>query len=128
MRVLLLLQGGFALLSTIEVLLLGLISGTLPLLVPVVALTAATGIVVLALAAALGRGSYFARRLVITGEVVVLLIATVDFGLAVFLAKAPLDLMPFLTRVVLPIVVIVLLRKCRAHTEAIAPAYQGATA
>jgi hypothetical protein len=115
-RVLLLLQGAFALLTTIEVLFLGLVTGTLAVLAPVVGLTLTTAVVVLALVAALGRGSTFARRLIVIGEVVVVLVAAVDLGLAVFLAKAPLDLVPFLTRVALPVAVIAFLRRSKALT------------
>lgn len=117
-RVLLLLQGAFALLSTFEVLFLGLVTGTLAVLAPVVGLTLTTAIVVLALSAALGRGSIFARRLVLIGEVVVILVAAVDFGLAVFLTKAPLDLVPFMTRVALPVAVIALLRRSKPRLPA----------
>jgi hypothetical protein len=114
-RVLVLLQGGFVLLSTLEVALMGLFTGTIALLVPTVALTGGAAAVVLLLGAGLGRRSYLARRLVIAGEVLVVVAALVDLALAIVLAQAPLDPVPLLTRLVLPVAVIVLLRRSRTR-------------
>lgn len=117
-RVLVLLQGGFVLLSTFEVVLLGLVTGTGALLVPTVALTGGAAAAVLVLGAGLGRCSYLARRLVIAGEVLVVLAALVDLAMSILLARAPLDPVPTLTRLVLPVAVIVLLRRSRARVPA----------
>lgn len=121
-RVLLLLQGGFALLSTFEVVMTGVATGFLPALAPAVALTAATGLLFLVLAAWISRRSRIARRIAVAAEVTVVAVALVDLGLALFLAHAPLDLVPLLTRFVLPVGVIVLLRgPRRPMAEAQAP-------
>lgn len=73
---------------------------------------------VLLLTAGLDRRSYLARRLVIVGEVLVVLAALVDLALSVFLAQAPLDPVPLLTRLVLPVAVIALLRRACTRVPA----------
>jgi len=116
-QVLVLLQAGFALLSALEVSLAGLFTGTLPLLVPTVAVTAATALATLVLVAGLGRHSSLARRLVVVGEALLVLGTLADLALALFLAGTLLDLVPMLTQLVLPVAVIVLLRKSRPRRE-----------
>jgi hypothetical protein len=112
-RVLVLLQGGFALLSTVEILVAGLSTTSLGPLGPSVLLTAATTGATFALVAGLGRRSHVARWLVMAGEAAVIVSALVDLGLAVFLAGTALGLVPTLTRLALPTLVIVLLRRDR---------------
>lgn len=124
-QVLVLLQAGFALLSTLEAAFFGLDMGTLPLLVPTLAVTGAAALAALVLVAGLGRRSSRARLLLVLGEVLVVLVALVDLALAFFLAGTVLDLVPMLTRFVLPVSVIVLLRKRRPRRE---PAAVGAAA
>lgn len=114
-RVLLLLQAGFGLLSVFEVAFIGIFTGTLPLLAPTLALTFGTAVTILVLVASLQRRSHRARGLVIAGEIVVVLGALVDLGLALILTGEPLALVPTLTRLVLPVGVIVLLDRMRAR-------------
>jgi hypothetical protein len=121
-RVLVLLQAGFVLLSTLQAILLDLFMGNLALLVPTIALSGGTAVVVLALALGLGRRSYIARRLLMIGESLVVLGALVDLALAILLAGRPLDLVPTLTRLALPVAVIVLLRRSRTRAPIGAPA------
>jgi len=111
--VLVLLQGGFVLLSTVEVLVVGLSTTSLGPLGPSMLLTAATACATLALVAGLRRRSHVARWLVMAGEAVVIVGALVDLGLAVFMTGAALGLVPILTRLALPALVIVLLRRDR---------------
>lgn len=108
---LLLLQGSFTLLNALEAGLSGLVSGTWPVLLPAIGVNAAATALVLAVAAGLRRRSRRARRLALLVECLTLLIAAVDLGLSVALAREPFDLMPTVTRIVLPVVVIVLLRR-----------------
>lgn len=112
-RVLLLLQGGFAVLSTAEVAITGLVTGFLIPLAPSIALTGLTAAVFLGLAARIPRRSRRARRTVVVTEVLVIVVALVDLALAVFLAQAPLALVPLITRFCLPLGVLVLVRRKR---------------
>ena len=114
-RVLLLLQAGFGLLSVFEVGFIGIFTGTLPLLAPTLALTFGTAVTILVLVAALEQRSNRARGFVIAGEIVVVLGALVDLALALLLTGEPLGLVPTLTRLVLPVGVIVLLDRMRAR-------------
>jgi hypothetical protein len=109
-RVLVLLQGAFAVLSTVE---LGVwaIFGGIGTLAPSFALTAAAAVATLSLAAGLGRRARRSRRLVLWVEGAVLFAAAADLVLALLLAHRPLELVPMLTRVALPIAVIVLMRR-----------------
>ena len=122
-RVLVLLQAGFAFLSVFEAAVVGFSFGNLVALLPTIALTGGTALLVLFLVARLARRSYLARRLLLIGELVVVLGALVDLVLAVAIARQVLDPVPTLTRLVLPISVIVLLRRGRRHV-----AVEGATA
>jgi hypothetical protein len=110
-RVLLLLQGAFATLVVVE---LGLwigFSGMVGGLGVSLLLTAASAAAAFILAAALGRHARLARRLTFLIEGAILLLALVDLGLAVFIAHRSLDLVPTITRLVMPVVVIVVLRR-----------------
>jgi hypothetical protein len=112
-QVILLLQAGFAVLSVFEVVTVGVTTGTMPLLVPSAMLATIAALTALVLVAGLGRRSALARRLVVVGEWLVVLGALVDLALALLMAKSGLDLMPMLTRLGLPIGVVVLLRRPR---------------
>ena len=108
-RILLLLQGAIAVVSTLEVSVMTAVSG--PLLFPLVAVNAFAAALSLWLAAAIRRHSRLGRRLVMIIEVLVILIATIDLLLSIFIAQAPLELVPVLTRFFLPVAVIRLLRR-----------------
>ena len=114
-RVLVLVQGAVLVTSTIEagvfasafaqgggasVLLTGLAAGA--------TLTAGWG---------LGRRARWARRLTYLGEAVVLVGAIVDQLLALILAGAPLGLVPALMRLIVPMGVVVLLRRSRRQPD-----------
>jgi hypothetical protein len=110
-RVLLLLQGGFALLSVLEVVFMGLVSGTLALLGPVTIITGALGVATLWLAARLRRGSRRARRFTFVVEGWVLLGGLADLGISLAFGHAFLDPVPTVTRLAIPAAVIVMLRR-----------------
>jgi hypothetical protein len=115
-RVLVLVQGGIALLSTVEILFWATFADPAGALGPSVLLTGGMAVGTLALATALGQRFRPARRLVLVLETVVLASALVDLGLALAFAHRPLGLVPLLTRLVLPVAVIVLLRRPTART------------
>ena len=106
-----LIQGSITLLNALEVLVIGLAMGTMPLLLPTLLLTTAGAVLAFVAAAGLGRLATWARRFTIVAEVLVLWVAAIDLGLAVGIAHASLDVVPMLTRVVIPVLVIVLLRR-----------------
>jgi hypothetical protein len=112
--VLVLLQGAIALLSAFEVTFFGLALAT-PALLPSIGATGGLALVTLALASGLRRRSRLARRITVTIEVLVLLAALVDLGLALALAHAFLDPVPAITRLLLPAAVVVLLRRPAAR-------------
>lgn len=114
-RTLLLIQGAIAVLSTIEVAIAGAAQGIGP--GPIVLLTAGAAAVTLGLARQLGRRSRRGRKAAIWIELVVLLFATVDLLLAVALARRGLELVPVMTRIVLPTAVIRLLRRREVLAE-----------
>lgn len=108
-RILVLLQGGIAVVSTIEVLVVGAVLGA-PL-VQVFLLTGGGALLTLSLAAGLVRRSRRARRLVVVLEVLWLIAATIDLLLSVFMARRGLELVPILTRIALPYAIFRLLRR-----------------
>jgi hypothetical protein len=111
LRVLVLVQGGLALLSTVEVLLWMLFSGgSAGPLGPTALITASLATATLAIAAGLRRRSRIARWGAFVIEAGIILVFLVDLGLALFMAHRALELVPILTRLVLPLAVIVLLR------------------
>jgi hypothetical protein len=124
-RVLLLLQGGFALLSVLEVVFMGLVSGTLPVLVPVAAITGVLAIATLWLAAGLRSGSRRGRRLTFAIEGFVLLGGLADLGLSLAFSHAFLDPVPAVTRLLIPTAIIVILRRpaarCAFHHAEVLP-------
>lgn len=114
-RILLLLQGGIAVLSTIEVTVAGAALG--PAVAPLILVNLAAAVLTLAAARGVSRRSRRSRRLAISLEWVVLFFAFIDLLLAVFLAGRGLELVPMLTRVVLPIAVIRMLRSRDVRSE-----------
>lgn len=110
LRVLLLLQGAVALLNTLEAMFWEAAAPT-GALIPTILLSGAVSVTLLALAAGVGRPWRRARRLILIVESFVLLFALLDLGLALAIAHAPLGLVAILTRLVLPIAVIKILRR-----------------
>lgn len=116
---LLLLQAGFAVLSLLEAAAIGVTVSGLPLLLPTLVLTGGVAVGTLVLVSRLSRRSARARRLAVAGEVLIVLGALIDLTLALGMAGRTLELMPALTRLGLPIAVVVLLRKGRRPPEPI---------
>ncbi|MBM3677286.1 MAG: hypothetical protein FJW96_05295 [Actinobacteria bacterium] len=114
-RLLVLLQGALLVLSSVEVAIWGVFSGGLVALGPTAIVTVASAALTLWLAAALGARRRHARRVVLVGEGSVLLFALVDLGLALAFLHRPLELVSLLTRLVLPVAVIWLLRRPAAR-------------
>ena len=114
-RVLLLIQGGIAVLSTIEVAVTGMALG--PAVAPLVILNLLAAILTLGAARGVARRSRRSRRLAISLEWIVLAFAIIDLALALFLAQRSLELVPVLTRLALPVAVIRLLRRREIRAE-----------
>ena len=108
-RVLLLMQGAIATVSTVEAL-VGSAAFGAPISA-VVVLSCIGAVVTLWCAARIGNGSRRVRKLVIIAELTWLTFAGFDLALSLLLTQTPLELVPTLTRIVLPVAVIVLLRR-----------------
>ena len=114
-RLLIFVQGAIAVTMTLEAAIGGLLAG--PAVVFVVVPTLVAAILTLWLARSVGRRSRRARRLVVIIEVMVVLLALVDLLLAIVLAQRSLELVPILTRLVLPLAIIRLLRRPVSRME-----------
>ena len=114
-RVLLLIQGGIAILSTLEVAVAGMALG--PAVAPLVVLNLLAAALTLGAARGVARRSRRSRRLAISLEWIVLGFAVIDLALALFLAKRSLELVPVLTRLALPVAVIRMLRRREIRAE-----------
>jgi hypothetical protein len=108
LRVVLLLQGGMAVLTAVEAALWLVLTGPPTQLVSVV-LTVVGAVATLVLAARVVHGHRPARVLVLVVELGILAVAVLDLGLAVLLARGSIGMMPALTRIALPILAIGLL-------------------
>ncbi len=118
-RILVLLQGAIALTSALEAAILGAAfagPATLSLV-----LTAGGALLTLGMAAALGRRARWSRRLVIWLEIGWVLAAVVDLALAVFLARRPLEPVAILSRLVLPLAIVYVLRRPAVRAAFAAP-------
>lgn len=113
-RALLVVQGAVAATAALEVAVWAAFG--MPVGVPVL-LTGGAALLTLALAAGVGRRSRLARRLVILAEVAWVALALVDMALAVALARRGLELVPVLTRILLPLAVVRLLRRPGSRRE-----------
>lgn len=114
-RVLLLVQGGIAVMSTIEVAVASAALG--PAVAPLVLLNLTAAALTLIAARGVVRRSGRSRRLAITLELIVLTFAFVDLLLAVLLVQRGLELVPLLTRIVVPFMIIRLLRHREIRAE-----------
>ena len=108
-RVLLLLQGAIAFVNAIEAL-VGSTAFGLPLS-PAFLATASGALATLWLAARIGRRSRRVRKVVFIAQIVWMVFAAIDLLLSLFLTQTPLELVPLLTRVVLPAAILYLLRR-----------------
>ena len=114
-RVLLLVQGGIAVMSTIEVAVASAALG--PTVAPLVLLNLTAAVLTMIAARGVVRRPRRSRRLAITLEWIVLAFAFVDLLLAVLLVQRGLELVPLLTRIVVPFMIIRLLRHREVRTE-----------
>ena len=108
-RVLLTVQGVIGLVATVEALIFGTAFGAVLSLAVVVTVGGAA--MTLWLAAAVVRRSRRARKLALILQIGWLSFAAIDMLLAGFLTQRGLELVPVLTRVVLPLAIIVILRR-----------------
>lgn len=108
---LVLLQGAILVVSTIESLVANAVQGFALIGVSVVTGTAA--FLALLSARELRRQKRWARRLTLVAEWFVLTLGTIEVAATQFLDSAGLDIVPFLTGVVVPIVVLVLLHRAK---------------
>ena len=111
-RILVLIQGGIAFVSTLEVGFITALTGGVTI-VPVIA-TALAALITLRLSRELRRGSRRARKYTIRIEKLIVAIAVIELLLTLFLARSLPGPVPLLTRLVLPITVIRLLRQSTA--------------
>lgn len=120
-RILVFVQGMVALVAAFEVGVVAAATGGL--LLPAFLLTALGAIATLALASGIRRRRRRARTAVVTIQVFWLIGAGIDLLLAVFLARRGLEIVPLLTRIVLPIALFRILR--RPHVRAVFGAKPG---
>ena len=114
-RILLLIQGGIAVTSTIEVFIVGAFTGLF--IAPLMLATLAAAIVTLWAARGVGLRSRRARRITFWAEGTILVFALIDLLLAIFLARRGLALVPTVTRIVLPIAIMRTLRRPQVRDE-----------
>ena len=105
-----LIQGGITVLSLIEALVLNAFQGGV--LLPVVIITGAGAVLAFVGARGLRRRRRWARRLTMVAESLVLVVGGINLGLAAILNQQA-GLMPVLTTILAPAVVLALLRKTR---------------
>ncbi len=105
-----LIQGGITILSLIEALVLNAFQGGV--LLPVVIITGAGAVLAFVGARGLRRRRRWARRLTMVAESLVLVVGGINLGLAMILNQQA-GLMPVLTTILAPAVVLALLRKTR---------------
>lgn len=108
-----LLQGSITLLSVLEAAVGGFALGSILLAAPVITLTAAGAIVALASARGLRHRKRWARRVTIAAECLVLATGMLNLLLTAFLANALLGAVPLVTTIMVPITVLVLLRRLK---------------
>ena len=112
-RVFVLMQGAVLVATTIEAAIFGVAFG--PAAGSAFVLTACAAVLTLATARGLGRRRRWARKVTIVAEVAILAGALLELGLSLLVLGAAIGLVPILTRVVVPIVVIAALRSRAAR-------------
>jgi len=117
-RVVVLLQGAILVATTLEALVWAGFFG--PTAGPSIVLSGGAAALTLAAAWALGRPAgrlvRLARRWTLIAETGVIAVALIDLGLAFAIAGAPFGLVPALTRLAIPVAVIVLLSRPTVRT------------
>lgn len=114
-RVLLLVEAGIAVVMSIEALFSLAFAG--PAAVPIAVLGLVGATTAFILVRGVGRRSRVARKVTLWLQAGILLVALIDSGLAIVVAQRGLELVPTLTRVVLPISIFVLLRRDPVRRE-----------
>ncbi len=114
-RILLLIQGGIAVTSTIEVFLVGTLTGLF--IAPLMLATLVAAIVTLWAARGVRLRSRRARKITFWVEGTILVFALIDLLLAMILARRGLALVPTVTRIVLPIAIMRTLRRPSVKAE-----------
>jgi hypothetical protein len=84
---------------------------------PLIGLNLAAAVLTLLAARGVARRSRRSRRLAVSLELIVVFFAVIDLLLAVFLAKRGLELVPVLTRLVLPLALLHILRRRDIRAE-----------
>ena len=113
LRILLLVQGAIAFVATAEVLVVGIATGGV--LAPLAVVNLIGAVVTLRMASQIGFGSRRTRKITVLLQVGWLLFAAIDLALALFITQRGLELVPLLTRVVLPLTIFRMLRTQRAR-------------
>ena len=113
-RVLILVEAAIAVVMVLES--LGAIAFGGPLGAPVTVVAVLLAVLTLFLVRGIRRRSRWARRGALWLQYGILTLAAVDVALAAALARRGLELMPTLTRIVLPIMIIVQLRRVDVRT------------
>ena len=111
---LVLIQASIAVVSLIEVLVVGATGSPLG---PVIMINLVFAIGLLTLTRGVGRRSRLARKVLLWIEVTVMVLAAIDLILSLLLAHRPLELVPTMTRIALPFGVFRLLRKPASRAE-----------
>jgi uncharacterized membrane protein (DUF2068 family) len=113
-RILVLIQAAIATVTVIEV---GIWAASGSPLGPIVLLNLAFATGLLYLTAAIRRRSRRARKTLLWIEVTVIVFAVIDLILSLLLTQRPLELVPLMTRFVLPFAVFRILRKPQVRAE-----------
>jgi len=113
LRILLIVQGIVAVVATIEASIVAVFIGGLVL--PLAALNLTGAGLTLYVAARIGRHSKGVRRLAVVLQTGWLAFAVIDMSLAIAITQQPLELVPTLTRIVLPLTIFRMLRTPRAR-------------
>lgn len=114
-RVLLLVEAGIAVVMSIEALFAVAFAG--PAAVPIAVLGIAGAVTTLLLARGIARRSRRARKLALWLQAGIVTVALVDTALAIVIAQRGLELVPTLTRIVLPVSIFTLLRRDPVRRE-----------
>jgi len=112
--VLVLIQASIAVVSLVEVLVVGATGSPLG---PIILINLALAVGLLMLTRGVGRRSRRARKALLWIEVIVIVLAVIDLLLSLLLAHRPLELVPVMTRLALPFAVFRLLRKPASRAE-----------
>lgn len=114
-RILTLILGVIAVVSALEISVVGLTG--LFLVGPAMLLAAGWAMLLLLAARGIGRRSRRARKIALTAMLAMVVWALLDMALAIFLARRGLEIVPLLTRIVIPVAVWRILRRPWVRAE-----------